>query len=58
MVTVKKRIGKLLRNRQDWIIVTKAGEIFENNHSSFNFSKEYLVKSIENSLRILKTDLH
>jgi aryl-alcohol dehydrogenase-like predicted oxidoreductase len=34
----EQRLGKLLANRQDWIIATKTGEEFENGVSRFDFS--------------------
>ncbi len=51
-----KRLGKLLSHRKDWVIVSKAGEIFENNQSSFDFSYDGTIKSVENQLKTLKTD--
>lgn len=55
--TSEKRIGKLLpHSRHDWVISTKVGEQFINGQSQFNFSKNSVNESIENSLRQLKTD--
>lgn len=51
------RLGKLLKGkRQDWVIVTKAGEEFIEGKSYFDFSPAHLVKSIERSLLRLQTD--
>jgi len=51
------RLGELLQNsRQDWIIVSKVGEEFENGVSHYDFSKQHIKKSIERSLQRLKTD--
>ncbi len=50
------RLGQLLTNRQDWIIVNKAGEQFINGHSAFDFSAAALRRSLEQSLSTLKTD--
>ena len=52
----EERLGKLMGNRQDWVIETKVGEDFKNNQSSFDFTAAGTRKSIENSLRLLKTD--
>lgn len=55
--TSEERLGKLLhKQRHDWIIVGKAGEEYENQKSSFNFTKQHILASIERSLRRLKTD--
>jgi len=50
------RLGKLLKNRQNWVIVSKAGEIFENNQSRFDFSYQGTIDSVKQQLKILKTD--
>lgn len=48
------RLGRLLRQcRQNWVIVTKVGEEFCNNVSSFNFSAAATRASVERSLRRL-----
>jgi aryl-alcohol dehydrogenase-like predicted oxidoreductase len=52
----EQRLGKLLANRQDWIIATKTGEEFENGVSRFDFSASHTRKSIERSLKRLNTD--
>lgn len=52
----EQRLGELLPNRHDWVIVTKVGEIFENGRSRFDFSFDYTVNSVEQSLRKLKRD--
>lgn len=54
--TSEERLGKLLSNRSQWVIVTKVGEEFDNGNSFFNFSPEHAQKSIERSLKRLKTD--
>ena len=53
----EQRLGELLPNRNDWVIVTKVGEIFENGQSRFDFSFDYTVSSVEQSLRKLKRDV-
>mgnify|MGYP001177156023 FL=1 len=52
----EERIGRVLRNRSEWIICTKVGEEFTNGQSSFNFSGSHAQKSIQRSLKNLKTD--
>ncbi len=52
----EERLGKLLPNRNDWVIVGKVGEIFENGESSFDFSAAYTRKSVERSLKRLGRD--
>lgn len=53
----EQRLGELLPNRHDWVIVTKVGEIFENNTSRFDFSYDYTISSVEQSLVKLKRDV-
>ena len=55
--TSEQRLGELLPNRNDWIIVTKVGEIFENGRSRFDFSFDYTIASVEQSLKRLKRDV-
>lgn len=51
------RVGELLKGqRQDWILSTKAGEEFENGQSHYQFDKAFIIKSVERSLKRLKTD--
>jgi aryl-alcohol dehydrogenase-like predicted oxidoreductase len=55
----EERIGKLLANRNDrdqFHITTKAGEIFTNGQSTFNFTKQGILASIESSLKKLRRD--
>lgn len=53
----EQRLGKLLQGqRQRWIIVGKAGEDYENQESIYNFTKEHIIKSIQRSLKHLRTD--
>lgn len=52
----EERIGKLLQNRERWLICTKTGEEYENEKSHFDFSAEHTRFSIERSLRRLGTD--
>ena len=53
----EQRLGELLPDRHDWVIVTKVGEIFENGESRFDFSYDYTIASIEQSLRKLRRDV-
>lgn len=53
----EERLGKLLKNRHDWILCTKVGEEFVNGESKFDFSPEWTRKSIERSLKRLNTDV-
>ncbi len=50
------RLGQLLTNRQDWVIVSKVGEAFIQGQSHFDFSAQATQATIENSLKKLKTD--
>lgn len=52
----QQRLGKLLKQRQQWVIVSKVGEKFTNGVSSFDFSGQSAIQSIEQSLHELKTD--
>ena len=52
----EQRIGRLLPNRDDWLLCTKVGEIFESGRSRFDFSAGHVRVSIEQSLRSLCTD--
>lgn len=52
----EERLGKLLPNKNDWMIMTKVGEAFEGGESSFDFSSDATRSSIENSLRKLRRD--
>ncbi len=54
--TSEERLGKLLKDRDSWIICTKAGEEFENGKSYYDFSAKSITKSIERSLQRLKTN--
>ncbi len=53
----EQRLGELLPDRHDWVIVTKVGEIFENDKSRFDFSFDHTIKSVEQSLKKLKRDV-
>ena len=52
----EERLGQLLPNTNDWVIVTKVGESFEHGQSSFDFSATTTRLSVERSLKRLKRD--
>jgi aryl-alcohol dehydrogenase-like predicted oxidoreductase len=52
----EKRLGQLLENRQEWVICSKVGEEFDKGTSHFDFSASHTRKSIERSLKRLRTD--
>ena len=54
--TSEERLGKLLRNRDRWVLCGKTGEEFENGKSYFDFSASHTRHSVERSLRRLRTD--
>lgn len=55
--TSEERLGKALKGRrQQWVICTKAGEMFSHGASAFDFSPTAICHSIEQSLRRLNTD--
>ena len=55
--TSEDRLGGLLDGtRDEWVIVTKAGEAFEAGVSSFDFSPPAVRASVERSLTRLRTD--
>ena len=51
--TSEQRLGQLLPHADDWVIMTKVGEIFDNGQSRFDFSAEHTRRSVENSLKKL-----
>ena len=53
----EERLGPLLRGQRDeWVIVSKVGEEFEDGQSRFDFSAAHTRLSVERSLRRLETD--
>ncbi|MDX9912460.1 MAG: aldo/keto reductase [Phycisphaerales bacterium] len=53
----EERLGMLLPTpRDDWAIVTKVGESFDGERSTFDFSPEAIRASVERSLLCLRTD--
>lgn len=53
----EERLGRALRGqRQDWHIVTKVGEEFDQGQSHFDFSAEHCQYSLKRSLERLQTD--
>jgi len=52
-----ERLGRLLPgSRHDWVIVSKVGEDFAEGQSRFDFGYDYTVRTVEDSLRTLRTD--
>ena len=45
------RLGQLMDNPNDWVIMTKVGEIFENGQSSFDFSAEHTRMRLHSMLK-------
>lgn len=55
--TSEERLGHLLKEqRQDWVIIGKAGEEFNNGQSHYDFTPEHFKRSLERSLERLDTD--
>tara|TARA_R110002096_G_scaffold182022_10_gene359798 strand:+ start:3367 stop:4158 length:792 start_codon:yes stop_codon:yes gene_type:complete len=55
--TSEERIGQLLgERRDDWAIMSKAGEEFVNGESHYDFSKAAITASVERTLSRLRTD--
>lgn len=55
--TSEERLGKLLEGVRDkWVLSTKTGENFDGRRSSYDFSARGTMRSVEQSLRRLKTD--
>jgi len=52
----EERLGQLISNRNDWVIISKAGETFVDGVSQFNFTAQHIKESVERSLKRLKTD--
>lgn len=52
----EQRLGRLLGDRDDWVICSKVGEEFIAGKSFFDFSAEHARRSVERSLRDMRTD--
>ena len=52
----EKRLGRLLPEREQWLLCTKVGEIFAGGQSRFDFSAGHVRASVEQSLRNLRTE--
>lgn len=53
----EERLGKLLHGqRHNWIITGKAGEEYDNQQSTHNFTASHIMSSIKRSLQRLQTD--
>lgn len=55
--TSEERIGRLLQGqREDWVIIGKAGEEFIDGQSQYIFTPDHFERSLERSLKRLNTD--
>jgi aryl-alcohol dehydrogenase-like predicted oxidoreductase len=55
--TSQERLGRLLPGpREEWVIVSKVGEIFEQGRSRFDFGHAHTLASVQRSLEQLRTD--
>ena len=55
--TSEERLGNLLKGHRDqWVIISKAGEEFDRGQSTNNLSPDHIVESVERSLKRLQTD--
>lgn len=53
----EKRLGELLQGqRNNWVIVGKAGETFDKGVSHYDFSADFIKRSVDQSLMHLNTD--
>lgn len=53
----EERLGRLLKGqREQWVLVSKAGESFSDGQSQFDFSPQAILRSVEQSLQRLQTD--
>lgn len=53
----EQRLGAVIAGQRDrWLLCTKCGEQYENGRSFYDFSGQALSRSVERSLRRLKTD--
>jgi len=55
--TSEQRIGQLLPGRrEDWILCSKVGERYSDGQSTYDYSRDSVRESVDNSLKRLKTD--
>lgn len=52
----EERLGQLLRQREQWVICSKAGEEFRGGESHYDFRPAQIRRSVERSLVRLRTD--
>ena len=53
----EERLGEAIAgNRERWLLCTKAGEEFIDGRSRYHFGEDYVLRSVANSLRRLRTD--
>ena len=50
------RLGQLITARHDWVIVSKVGETYHNNQSTYNFGYQHTLDTVHNSLGTLRTE--
>jgi aryl-alcohol dehydrogenase-like predicted oxidoreductase len=55
--TSMQRLGQLLPKDDDWVIVSKVGEFFEQGTSRFDFSYKSTIRTVEESLLTLKREV-
>jgi aryl-alcohol dehydrogenase-like predicted oxidoreductase len=54
----EERVGcHIAHRRSEYILSTKAGEMFENGRSTFDFSRDGITRSVQRSLARLRTDV-
>jgi aryl-alcohol dehydrogenase-like predicted oxidoreductase len=54
----EERIGKLISHRnREFIISTKVGEVFEDGQSTYDFSREPVIASVQRSLKRLRREV-
>lgn len=55
--TSESRLGAFLKNkRHDFVLMSKVGEAFTNGQSHFDYQREAVMKSVDESLKRLQTD--
>lgn len=52
----EERLGQLLPNKSDWVVVTKVGEAFEGGQSRFDFTAQTTRHSVQRSLKRLNRE--
>jgi len=52
----EQRLGRLLQNREQWVLCSKVGEEFLSGKSQYHFDRASVERSLQRSLRDLHTD--